>query len=189
MLKETGCHSAGRSIFELVDAVAGRKRDAALKILDGLLSQGQAPVYLAAMLSRHFLQLLEASLLKSDGATPQTLPRLMGVHPYAAKKLYQQAAAIPRPAIEAILSLLLSLDHDLKRGRGEPGLLLNAAVAEICSKKLLPDQKIQPTEMLAPNDNIADQRRWMPFVNTIGMLDIAAKNLPQRREADFWSRS
>jgi DNA polymerase-3 subunit delta len=135
VLKEIGSHTAGRSIFELVDAVAARRRDVALEILDGLLSQGQAPVYLAAMLSRHFLQLLEASLLVAEGTALQALSSLMGVHPYAARKLYQQAAAFPRPEIEAILSMLLSLDHDLKRGRGEPGLLLEASVGEICSKK------------------------------------------------------
>jgi DNA polymerase III delta subunit len=38
----------------------------------------------------------------------------------------------PLPEIEAILPMLLELDLALKQGCGEPGLLLAAAVGEIC---------------------------------------------------------
>ncbi len=132
VLRKTGSHTAGRSIFELVDAVAARKSEAVRGILDSLLSGGQAPVYIATMLARHYLQMLEASLLKRDGTSPQAISRLMGIHPYVAQKLCQQMASFPLPEIEAILSMLLELDLALKQGRGEPGLLLAAAVGEIC---------------------------------------------------------
>ena len=134
LLRKTGSHTAGRSIFELVDAVASRKSEAVREIMDNLLSEGQAPVFIATMLSRHYLQLLEASLLKREGTPPQETSRLMGIHPYVAQKLHQQMASFPLPEIEAILSMLLELDLDLKQGRGEPRLLLSAAVGEICIK-------------------------------------------------------
>jgi DNA polymerase-3 subunit delta len=87
------------------------------------------------MLARHYLQLLEAALLKREGAPPQEISRLMGIHPYVAQKLQQQITSYPLPAIEEILSMMLALDQSLKQGRGEPGLLLEAALGEICSQK------------------------------------------------------
>lgn len=135
VLQETGSHTAGRSIFELVDALAARKTETVRGILGGLLSRGEAPVYIATMIARHYLQLLEASLLEQEGTSPQTLSRAMGIHPYVAQKLHQQRASFPIRTIEAILSMLLRLDRALKQGRGEPGLLLEAAVGEICNQK------------------------------------------------------
>jgi DNA polymerase-3 subunit delta len=143
VLRETGSHTAGRSIFELVDAVATRKSEAAWGILSGLLGEGQAPVYIATMLARHYLQMLEASLLKQEGNPPQAISRLMGIHPYVAQKLQQQMASVSLPEIEAILSMLLDLDRALKQGRGEPGPLLEAAVGEICNQKVPVNRKIQ----------------------------------------------
>jgi DNA polymerase-3 subunit delta len=135
LLRKTGSHTAGRSIFELVDAVAARKSEAVREILDNLLGEGQAPVFIAAMLARHYLQLLEASLLKREGSPPQETSRLMGIHPYVAQKLHRQMVSFPLPEIEETLSMLLELDRALKQGRGEPGLLLEAAVGEICNQK------------------------------------------------------
>jgi DNA polymerase-3 subunit delta len=131
VLRTTGSHSAGRSIFELVDSVAAGKSGAVRESLDGLFSEGQPPVFIAAMIARHYLQLLEVALLKRDGAQPQTISQLMEIHPYAAQKLQQQLAFFPVTKIEQILSLLLGLDHDLKQGRGEPELLLEATLGEI----------------------------------------------------------
>ncbi len=132
VLRETGSHTVSRNIFELVDAVATRKSEAAEGILSELLGEGQAPVFIATMLARHYLQMLEASLLKREGNPPQTIPRLMGIHPYVAQKLQQQMVSIPLPEIETILTMLLDLDRALKQGRGEPGLLLEAAVGVLC---------------------------------------------------------
>jgi DNA polymerase-3 subunit delta len=134
VLRITGSHTASRSIFELVDAVAARRSEVVRGILDSLLSEGQAPVFIATMLARHYLQLLEASLLQREGAPPRETSRLMGIHPYVAQKLHQQLASYPLPEIEGILSMLLELDRSLKQGRGEPGLLMEAAVGEICSQ-------------------------------------------------------
>lgn len=144
VLQETGSHTAGRSIFEMVDAVTARKGEIAREILIDMLGRGEAPIYLSNMLARHFLQLLEASLWEQEGVAPQTISRTMGIHPYVAQKLHQQRTSFPAPAVEAILSMLLELDRSLKQGRGDPGLLLEAAVGEICSQK--------------PHDNQNNQR-------------------------------
>ncbi|MGD0152833.1 MAG: DNA polymerase III subunit delta [Thermacetogeniaceae bacterium] len=143
VLQETGSRSASRSIFELVDAVAARKSGHAWEFLGDLLDQGGAPVYIANMLARHFLQLLEVSLWEQEGAAPQAISKTMGIHPYVAQKLHQQRASFTAPAVEAILSMLLDLDRSLKQGRGDPGLLLEAAVGEICNQKVHDNQKYQ----------------------------------------------
>lgn len=131
-LQEVGSRSTGRSVFELVDAVAGRKGAVALEILRDLLGQGEPPVRIIALLSRHFLQLLEAGCLLSEGVPPPNLAGVMGVHPYAGKKLQQQVRFFTIPETERILDSLLALDRMVKQGKGAFDLLLESFLGEIC---------------------------------------------------------
>lgn len=131
-LQQVGSRSIGRSIFDLVDAVAARKRGAAGEIMRDLIGQGESPVRLLALLSRHFLQLLEAAWLLKEGVSPAALAEVMRVHPYAGKKLQQQVRFFTLPELEKALDSFLEIDRAVKQGQGEPVLLLESLLAEIC---------------------------------------------------------
>lgn len=131
-LKVVGSRSTRRSVFELVDAVAGRKGALAREILSDLLAQGEPPVLLISLLSRHFLQLLEASCFLAEGGSGRDLAKVMGVHPYVGKKLQQQSRFFTIPEIEQILDSLLELDRSVKKGKGAPILLIESFLGEIC---------------------------------------------------------
>lgn len=132
ILKKVGSRTAGRTLFEFVDAVAEHKGSLALEIAGELLAQGNHPVQLVSMLSRHYLQMLEAAYLIQEGLAPQDLPSQMGVHPYVGKKLIKQMRSSSIKEIEKVLFSLLELDLAIKQGKGSPELLLAAFLGEVC---------------------------------------------------------
>lgn len=132
ILKKVGSRTAGRTLFEFVDAVAEHKGSLALEIAGELLAQGNHPVQLVSMLSRHYLQMLEAAYLIQEGLAPQDLPSQMGVHPYVGNKLIKQMRSSSIKEIEKVLFSLLELDLAIKQGKGSPELLLAAFLGEVC---------------------------------------------------------
>ncbi len=132
ILKKIGSRTAGRTLFEFVDAVAEHKGSLALEIAGELLAQGNHPVLLVSMLSRHYLQMLEAAYLLQEGVAAQDLSSQMGVHPYVGKKLIKQLRSSSIKEIERVLFSLLELDLSIKQGKGSPELLLVAFLGEVC---------------------------------------------------------
>jgi DNA polymerase-3 subunit delta len=131
VFQSVGSRTAGRTLFELVDAVAERKGSAAVEVLQELLAQGKPPVLLVSMLSRHYLQMLEAYWLLEEGVSPGELSGVMGVHPFVAKKLMKQIRSYHLSEIEKILDGLLELDLSLKKGKGSPELLMTSFLGTV----------------------------------------------------------
>lgn len=137
VLKQVGSRTAARNVFELVDAVAGRNEHGVRQAMEDLLDRGEPPVRLVALLARHFLMMLELVCLLEEGVLPQKLPEVMGIQPFVARKLLQQSGGFSKGALEGVLYRLLELDRSLKQGRGNPQLLLEAAMFEIINQKPL----------------------------------------------------
>jgi DNA polymerase-3 subunit delta len=131
VFQSVGSRTAGRTLFELVDAVAERKGSAAVEVLQELLAQGKPPVLLVSMLSRHYLQMLEAYWLLEEGVSPGELSGVMGAHPFVAKKLMKQIRSYHLSEIEKILDGLLELDLSLKKGKGSPELLMTSFLGTV----------------------------------------------------------
>lgn len=135
VFQDVGCRTAGRNLFELIDAVAERRGSAALEVFGELMAQGKPPVMLVSMLSRHFLQMLEASCFLREGISPQNLASVMGIHPFVAKKLTKQTRSFSLLEIERILDSILELDLTIKKGKGTPDLLIASFLGEVCIPK------------------------------------------------------
>lgn len=133
VFQDVGSRTTERTLFELVDAVAERRGSAALEVMKELLAQGKPPVLLVSMISRHFIQMLEAYWLLEEGLPPRELSGVMDVHPFVAKKLMKQLRSYHLSEIEKILEGLLELDLSLKKGRGAPDLLMAAFIGEFCT--------------------------------------------------------
>jgi len=133
VLQNTGSRTVGRTIFELVDAVAERKGDLALEVMQELLAQGKPPVLLVSLISRHFIEMLEAYWLLEEGLPPRELSEVMGLHPFAAKKLTKHLRSYRLPEIEKIMYGLLKLDLSLKKGKASPQLMITSFLGEYCA--------------------------------------------------------
>ncbi|MFN8483002.1 MAG: DNA polymerase III subunit delta [Anaerolineae bacterium] len=120
--------AAQTSIFEMVDAVAARDSRIALRLLHGLLDDGEAPLYLLFMITRQFRILLQVRLLQTANLAPSDLAQRLGQHPFVVEKASRQARQFTVPQLEAILGRLLQADLALKSSGINPVLELDMLV-------------------------------------------------------------
>jgi DNA polymerase-3 subunit delta len=117
-----------RSVFELVDAIGGRKRADAVALLARLLAAREEPLRLLALLARHYRQLLAARIETHRGAGEAEIASKLGVHPFVAKKLAAQCGRFRGAQLETALARLARADLDLKSSRRPANLILEEAV-------------------------------------------------------------
>lgn len=116
-------------VFDLVDALGRRDGRAAARTLHRLLDMGEHPLGLLAMIVRQFRLLIEVAELKGKGATAQDIAQQLGVHPYPARKLYDQAASFTAAQLETVYRHLLDTDKAIKSGEIEAEVALDLLVA------------------------------------------------------------
>ncbi len=148
-------HAREADIFRLVDAVATGQTRAALIELRTLLSRGEAPGYLLAMLSRQTRLMLQAQELLAPGAPgrrdapPRRLApeqvRLvqsrLGLPQFAAEKTAEQALRYTPDQLAEMHRLILRADLQTKSSDMEPAValeLLVADLAEVTRRTTLP---------------------------------------------------
>jgi DNA polymerase-3 subunit delta len=117
-----------RSVFELVDAIGGRKRADAVALLERLLAAREEPLRLLALLARHYRQLLAARIETHRGAGEAEIASRLGVHPFVARKLTAQCGRFSGAQLETALTRLARADLDLKSSRRPSNLILEEAV-------------------------------------------------------------
>ncbi|MEW6230767.1 MAG: DNA polymerase III subunit delta [Chloroflexota bacterium] len=118
-------------VFSLVDALAYRQGAKALRTLHRLLEEGEHPVALLLMITRHFRQLLQVKELTAKGASPDRIAEALRIHPFVAKKSAEQARSFSLEQLEGILRRLLAADASIKTGRVSEILSLDLLVAEL----------------------------------------------------------
>lgn len=96
-----------------VDAIANRRRERALGLLEPLLDQEPAPVLLA-VLHRRLRELIEVKDRLNNGEPPGSLVRSMKLPAYPAELRVREAAAWTIDELEAALEGLLELDALVK---------------------------------------------------------------------------
>lgn len=108
---------AEESVFRVVDALGEKRYREALAGIRELLQRGhQAPAILA-MVARQFRLILQAKELKEKKEAPTRIAAQLGVPPFVARKLMAQAENFSRQQAVAALSMLLSADEAVKRGK------------------------------------------------------------------------
>jgi DNA polymerase-3 subunit delta len=143
---------AGAWIFDFTEALAKREAARALTVLRGLLSGGDHPLRLLATLHSHVRLLLVlrecldgpwkgkwrpgtrseafAGLVAQLEAAEQSM--LKGMHPYRLAVNTGYAARMPRAKLCRAITHLADLDVRFKSSRGDPALLLERFVLELC---------------------------------------------------------
>lgn len=119
------------SIFDLTDAMGQGDRSSALILLDRLLAEGQAPLMVLAMMTRHFRQMWKISELMSQKVPQSEYPRKVGVSPYFLKGLMQQAHKFNNRQYRHLFNRFLETDLALKSSGGEPRMQLEQLLLEI----------------------------------------------------------
>jgi DNA polymerase III subunit delta len=118
------------SVFDLVDALGKRDAKRAAHELHHLLDQGENPLGLLAMIVRQFRLLILVKDLQQRNMPPDDLAKQIGVHPFVARKVGEQARAFRDLAqLEAIYRRLLDIDVEIKTGVTGDVLALDLLVA------------------------------------------------------------
>lgn len=116
------------SVFALTDAVGERHAGRAMQALRALL-QSEHPLPVLGMIAGHFRRLVRT---KATGARSETdLARAIGVHPYAARKLFAQARHYRLGDFPGIFAALEETDRAVK-STGQPELALETLVVRLC---------------------------------------------------------
>ena len=119
------------SIFTLTDGLSEGRLDRALRALSLLDRKREEPQRIFFMLVRHCRLLLGARSLRDGKIPPAEHPRILGVTPFEARKVFGQAAAFSGEALEEIIITLQEIDYQIKTGRMPPRQALEVAIAQI----------------------------------------------------------
>ncbi len=139
------------SVFDFVDALASRQAGPALKLLHGLLDDGQAALYLMFMVGRQVRILLAIAEFQGQRMSPDAIAAKIGQKPFVVRKAAGQASRFDRAGLLELHDRLVQFDHWSKTGRIEPEAALDLLVMETCTTPN--DQRAQR----APATN--DERR------------------------------
>jgi len=118
------------NIFYLVDAMGSRKGKTALDLLHQNL-EDRHPLEIFSMIVRQFRLLLLTRELVEQGALDFQVSKTIGIHPYVAKKLVQQAQNFDLPLLESVYRSLLDIDEQIKTGRTEPTIAMDTLIAQL----------------------------------------------------------
>jgi len=118
--------------FNLINAIAVQNNQQAMKELHLLLSERE-PTQLLSSLAGHFRLLIQVREILENGGTHQTAADTLKIHPYRAKKLFEQAQKLSMPALEAIHQQFFDFDKQIKTSRITPILALDLMVSTLTS--------------------------------------------------------
>ena len=121
------------SVFDFVDALAGRRMGPALQLLHELFVDGVAPTYLLFMVGRQIRILLGVAELATRRMRPDEIATELGQKPFVIKKTLGQVGHFDRAALLQLHDRLAELDHWSKTGRIEAETALELLVAETCA--------------------------------------------------------
>ena len=122
-------------IFDMVDALGQRNGPTASQTLHSLLEAGEHPLGLLGMIVRQFRLLIQVKELKANTATPRSVSKSLGLHPFPARKLYNQATHFTAEQLETVYRHLLDTDVAIKSGKIEAEVALDLLVAGIAASE------------------------------------------------------
>ena len=125
------------SVFALIDAIVDFRTESAEQVLQHLLRQGAAPVYLLFMLDRQFRMIIMAKEMKSHGKQDDQIKSGLGLfNDFAYRRTVEQAGRYSLTRLKQIYQQLLDADLSLKTGRLDGDVALNLLVADLCHRRM-----------------------------------------------------
>ncbi len=127
-------------VFDLTDACVARDLSRAFSVLENLLINREEPIRLERLLEGSIKKLVLCVGLIAEGVRSDDVPSALGVHPYVAGKLYQQARRLDVKRADKMHEIMFRLALECAPGTKARGLsavgdrfYLERAVMEICN--------------------------------------------------------
>lgn len=126
------------SVFAMVDAILEFKAGLAEQLLEQLLQQGAAPAYLLVMLVRQVRMIVRVRELRKQRKSEAEIQDKLGLSSaFVLRKTLEQAAGYSLARLKEVYHKLLEADLAIKTGKGDPELILNILIAELCQRHKL----------------------------------------------------
>ncbi|HEX9015909.1 MAG TPA: DNA polymerase III subunit delta [Chloroflexota bacterium] len=119
------------NVFAMVDAIGLRQPEAALGEMRRLLSEGDHPLRIAAMVIRQFRLLIQVKELSEKGASPDEIAGKVGMPFRGVAGVQRQARNFSFSQLEGAYARLLDFDTQVKTGAWEPDAALELLVMEL----------------------------------------------------------
>lgn len=104
-------------IFDMVNAIAARQPKRALELYYDLLALKEPSMRILFLIARQCNQLLQAKELKSKGYDKRAIASAMGVAPFVAEKLLNQASKFKADALRKAVEKCVEAEEAVKTGR------------------------------------------------------------------------
>jgi DNA polymerase III subunit delta len=123
---------AGRQddVFRLTDQLLPRPAAGAWRVLAGLMER-ESPTTIAYRLARHLALVLQVRARQERGETLPQVQAEMREHPFVLQKAYDAAQTVTSARLEAGLRALLAYEWEVKSGRIDAALGLEAVLAKL----------------------------------------------------------
>lgn len=119
------------NVFDLTDAIGGKNLPAAFASLERLQADGEAPLKILAMVTRHFRQLWKTRSLLDQHTTAQEIARIVRINPYFVERVVSQARKFRGENYAQAFELFVKLDLALKSSGGHPPALMQQLVTDL----------------------------------------------------------
>lgn len=115
-------------IFQLVDALSRKERKAALKFIQDQVALGAEELYLLAMITYAFRNLIVVKDLENRGLSRQELVSASRLHPFVVQKTLSCASRFSLEELKKIYLKLMDLDIKIKTGSITPNFGLEMLI-------------------------------------------------------------
>jgi len=123
------------SVFELAEAMGRRDLDRAMRQLQTVLRDSDAPYMLIGALARHFRQLCLVRGMMQKKLSTEEIAKQARINPYFLKGVLDQSRNFRVDELQAIFLKLHETDVELKSG-GRQHVLLEMLVFSVCTGRL-----------------------------------------------------
>ena len=113
-LAEVVTHNVEQDVFKLTDAITHNNIDVAYKLLDDLLSRGEQPLKLQALILGQFKRMFYTKVSKES---VESIAKQLGGSPYPYKLARDNATKYKPMELKRIVDTLHQIEYDQKSGR------------------------------------------------------------------------
>lgn len=124
-----------RSVFEMVEALAGGNHKQAVALLQSLLDAGEQPLGILGMIAWQYRLLLQVKEQMSQGQSQEAAGAALGQKPFTMKKAWPQAQRFSLATLEWVMERLLDADIAIKTGQMEDRLALTVLISELSQRR------------------------------------------------------
>jgi DNA polymerase-3 subunit delta len=119
------------NVFAMIDMFFAGRTGQGMRLLSGMLENGESPLGICSLLAGRFRAMLRARALLDGGASAETAARAIGGSPYAAQKAVSASRSQSFAALRRAYELLLTCDVRIKSGHMPQQTALEHAVLKI----------------------------------------------------------